>query len=175
MLDEEEARTAAISSLGLNKAVPDALVTDRWFLPNYMKALAIEAVKRDAPEGVVEDLMLLLRRATRNAKGIDEYGVEVLARLEGLRDVDEIVPVLERARDEAPDESRRQRIERLLKKARQPGPSREDLRAMSDEQLEETLLSDNCDSCCLYGCSLCLLECFICCIGTCYCCQGGCG
>ncbi|MCX4718729.1 hypothetical protein [Streptomyces virginiae] len=173
MIDHEEARKAAIASLYPTKAVPDAIVTDRWFLPNYMKALVIEAVKRDAPEGVVEDLMPDLRRMARKAERMDDYGVEVLARLEGLRDEDEIVPVLERARDEAPDEVRRVRIQRVLDRIRKPSLSLEELIDLSDEQLEE-ILEDPCAHCCIYGCSLCLVTCLICCAGTCYCCEGGC-
>jgi hypothetical protein len=173
MIDNEDARTAAVASLGLKKAVPDALVTDRWFLPNAMKALVIEAVRRDAPEGVAEELLRVQRLMRRNAERIDEYGAEVLARLEGLRDEDEIVPVLERARDEAPDRLRRERIERVIERVRRPRRSLEDLLALSDAQLAE-VRADPCDHCCIYGCSLCILTCVICCAGTCYCCDGGC-
>lgn len=171
MIDNDEARAAAVAGLGLKKAVPDALVTDRWFLPDYMKALVIEAVRRDAPDGVAEELMRVQRRMRRNAEEIDDYGAEVLARLEGLRDADEVVPVLERARDEAPDQLRRDRIERVLERVRQPRNDLEDLLALSDEQLG-AILADPCDHCCVYGCGLCPLHCVICCAGTCYCCAG---
>lgn len=154
MIDNDEARAAAVAGLGLKKAVPDALVTDRWFLPDYMKALVIEAVRRDAPDGVAEELMRVQRRMRRNAEEIDDYGAEVLARLEGLRDADEVVPVLERARDEAPDQLRRDRIERVLERVRQPRNDLEDLLALSDEQLG-AILADPCDHCCVYGCGLC--------------------
>ncbi|MGA5453824.1 hypothetical protein ACPCVO_45140 [Streptomyces umbrinus] len=170
LIDNEAARKAAVASVDLKgKAVPDALVTDRWFLPKYMKALVIEAVKGDAPEGVVEDLMPALRRMTRGAAGIDAYGVDVLARLEGLRDEDEIIPVLERARDEAPDEPSRQRVERVIERVRNP-LSLENTLAMSDEQLDE-IQEDTCASCCLHGCASCIMTCVICCAGSCWYCE----
>ncbi|WP_406229253.1 hypothetical protein [Streptomyces anthocyanicus] len=170
MVDNEDARKAAIASLGLKKAVPDALVTDRWFLANYAKALVIEAVKRDAPEGVVEDLMPFLRRMQARVEKIDDWAAEVLGSLEGLRDADEITPVLERALDEAPDEERKVLIARLLEKLQKPPLGLEEVLALSDEQFD-VFREDPCESCCIYGCGSCPATCVICCIGSCWCCS----
>ncbi|MFF3091540.1 hypothetical protein ACFVRB_41830 [Streptomyces nojiriensis] len=172
VVQNESALKAAHSDLDLRgKAFPDALLMDRWLLPQFLKALIIEAVKRDAPEGVVEDLLPVYRKMSRGAAEITDYLVDVLAQLEGLRDEHEIAPVLEQARDKAPDKLSREKLERGLNKMRNP-LSFKSLLALSDEEFEK-LREDSgpggtCFTCCLGGCSACWpSECSLCCFVAC--------
>ncbi|MFF7443841.1 hypothetical protein [Streptomyces sp. NPDC008122] len=167
----ESAQKAAIASLNLRgKALPDAFLTDHWLPAQFLKAYIVEVIKNDAPEGVVEDLLPLYRRMSRGAEEISEYLVHVMGQLEGLRDEHEIAPVLERARDAAPDTSSREKVERALGKLRNPWTITS-LVALSDDEFAKLRDDGPCLDCCTGGCIACWpSECVACCVVNCVIC-----
>ena len=106
-------------------AFPDALIIDPSLCVTLVKRLAVVAVERDAPAGVVTDLVQLLERMRTGpaALGVLDYTFDALKALRGKRDREEIEPVLMQALAGAPDAINRARLELLLDLVRQPvGP-----------------------------------------------------
>lgn len=109
-----ERALAAVQATG--KPPVDAFVSDPAMLVEAVRSVAIQAVERDAPEGVAESLLAVLRPmvATLNERERYRYSFDRLSRLEGLRDASEVVPVLEAAVAEAPDASNEARCRGAL-------------------------------------------------------------
>ena len=103
-------------------AFPDALISDPSLCVTLVKRLTVVAVERDAPAGVVTDLMRLLERMRTGpaALGLLDYTVDALKALRGKRDREEIEPVLMQALEGAPDAINKAKLERLLDLVRQP-------------------------------------------------------
>jgi hypothetical protein len=103
-------------------AFPDALISDPSLCVTLVKRLAVVAVERDAPAGVVADLVRLLERMRTGpaALGLLDYTVDALKALRGKRDREEIEPVLMQALAGAPDAINKAKLERLLDLVRQP-------------------------------------------------------
>jgi hypothetical protein len=102
-------------------AFPDALISDPSLCVALVKRLAVVAVERDAPAGVVTDLVRLLERMRTGpaALGVLDYTVDALKALRGMRDREEIEPVLVQALEGAPDAINKAKLERLLDLVRQ--------------------------------------------------------
>jgi hypothetical protein len=103
-------------------AFPDALISDPSLCVTLVKRLTVVAVERDAPAGVVTDLVLLLERMRTGpaALGLLDYTIDALKALQGKRDKEEIEPILLRALEGAPDAINKTRLERVLDLVRQP-------------------------------------------------------
>jgi hypothetical protein len=173
----EDARRSALAEVGLDDAdaaLPDVLAADPTRMVDAMKALVIEAVRRDAPEGVVEALIVPVRRMAETARELDayRYTTDVLAGLRGLRDATELEPPLARALAAAPDDANRDRLERMLERVRNPiDPAQAQIAA--DAVTLPTKLTGGevaCFVCCLAGCSLCGINCLLCCNVNCFLC-----
>jgi hypothetical protein len=175
-------RERALSEVDLGgKPLPDALLADPTRLVAITKAIVIEAVRRDAPEGVVEGLIGPLRRMARGAAEIDRYRhiTDALGQAQGLRDRSELEPVLDRALSTAPDEPNRRKLEMMLDVLRRSDDP-EALRISADEMIlkpnggsgTSTELSPvGCLTCCGTTCAACLpFACFTCCVVGCLVC-----
>jgi hypothetical protein len=103
-------------------AFPDALISDPSLCVTLVKRLAVVALERDAPAGVVTDLVRLLERMRTGpaALGALDYTIDAMKALRGKRDREEIEPVLMQALAEAPDAINKAKLERLLDLVRQP-------------------------------------------------------
>lgn len=160
------------------KAVPDAVLDDPARLVELTKALAVEAIRRDAPEGVVEELLPAIRRMSRGVRALDRDGhiAEALRGAQGLRDRSELEPVLERAMETAPDAATRGRLALAIEAMK-----RADGTFAADEAIlgpDETttgggseLSPTGCLICCPSGCVACgPLGCIPCCVVSCLVC-----
>lgn len=160
------------------KALPDALLADPLKLLELGKAVVIEAVRRDAPEGVVEGLMVPVRRLRRFGSQIDRYAhvTTTLSEAQGLRDKWEFEPVLAEALRSAPDEANEQAIQRMLDVLDRPD-SVDGLVVMADDIIlgpdggaTELSPGGQCALCCGLACLLCELGCLACCVVGCVAC-----
>jgi hypothetical protein len=97
------------------RAMPDAMLEDPTRLVDLVKEALVEAIRADAPVGVVEEILPALRILSSGAKGFDRYGYVAtqLSALQGLRDRPEIAAALGESAANAPDEMNRASIERL--------------------------------------------------------------
>jgi hypothetical protein len=156
------------------KPLPDALLADPRRLVEIVKGVVIEAVRRDAPQGVVEELMVPVRRMARTAAEIERYRhiTDALSEAQGLRDRYEFEPVLEKALATAPDDANRQKLQLMLdalKRADNPA----ELQAAADDVFlgpdegsgTATEFSPvECLVCCSTACVMCLpAGCLVCC------------
>jgi hypothetical protein len=160
------------------KALPDALLADPRKLIDFSKAVVIEAVKRDAPEGVVEGLMVPIRRMVRFGSQIDQYRhvTTTLSQAQGLRDRWELEPVLGQALASAPDDANRRMLQRALDVLTR-SESADELMVKADEILmrpdggaTELSPGGQCLLCCGLGCLACKGGCLVCCIVACITC-----
>jgi hypothetical protein len=160
------------------KALPDALLADPLKLIDLSKAVVIEAVKRDAPEGVVEGLMVPVRRMVRFGSQVDQYGhlTATFSQAQGLRDRSELEPVFEQALATAPDEANKRMLQLGLDVLAKSA-SLEELVVHADEIVMKpnggaTELSPGaqCAICCGLGCLLCEVACLACCVVGCVAC-----
>ncbi len=161
------------------KALPDALLADPLKLLDFGKAVVIEAVRRDAPEGVVEGLMVPVHRMARFRSQIDRYRhvTTTLSQAQGLRDSWELEPVLTQALATAPDDANRQLLQRALDVIARSASVDELVSNADDIVLKPnggpTELSPGgtqCAICCGLGCLACKGGCLVCCIVACIAC-----
>jgi hypothetical protein len=170
---------AALAEVELgDKPLPDALLADPLKLLELSKAIAIEAVKRDAPEGVVEGLMVPIRRMVRFGSQIDQYRhvSTTLSQAQGLRDRWELEPVFTQALASAPDDANKQALQRVLDLLAR-SESVDELVVRADEIITKTnggptelSPGGQCVLCCGLGCLLCKGGCLVCCIVACIAC-----
>jgi hypothetical protein len=148
-------------------APPDALLTDPGLLVDMTKELICEVVRRDAPEGVAEELLVELRRMTDGVGKLSPYIRTVLVNLRGLRDSSEVEPVLRNALGHASEEDRR-RLEGMIDVVQKA-----DSVMLADEVVlpERTGFSPvDCVACCVLGCTFCFEACPVCCAVGCVVC-----
>ncbi len=148
-------------------ALPDAMAADPALLVDLSKELVCEAVRRDAPEGVAEELLVAVRRMTAGARGLSPYVRTVLNDLRGLRDRSELEPVLRNALDGAADADRT-KIEGMIDVVQ-----KSDAVVAADEVIlpEKPGFSPvDCVACCVLGCTFCFEACPICCAVGCVVC-----
>ncbi len=168
----EDARRSALREAGLDGdagAMPDLVAADPTRLLTAAKALVVEAVRRDAPAGVVEQLIGPVRRMAAGASTLGEhrYVLDVLASMRGLRDAGELEPVLAEAIAKAPDDGSRRKLEHALERVRQP-LDREQVRFALDKAMTtEPNPGGSCLECCALACIFCLEVCLLCCAGGC--------
>jgi hypothetical protein len=148
-------------------ALPDAVAADPTLLVDIAKGLVCEAVRRDAPEGVPEELLVAVRRMAAGESRVSPYMRTVLKNLRGLREPSELEPVLRNALAEASDEDR-PKLESMIDLVKNP-----DIVATADAK---TLPSRpgfspvDCVACCSIGCVICTEACPLCCVVGClYC------
>ena len=119
-------RTSEINAIQTESglAFPDALIDDPSLCVTLVKRLTLVSVERDAPAGVVTDLVRLLERMRTGpaAMGLLDYTFYALKALRGMRDRYEIEPILVHALEAAPDAINKAKLERLLDLVRQPEP-----------------------------------------------------
>lgn len=173
------ATEAALAEVQLDgKPLPDALLADPLKLLDFGKATVIEAVRRDAPDGVVEALMRSVRRMTRFRDQLDQYQhvITTLAQAQGLRDRWELEPVLTQALASAPDEANRQLLQRALDVVARSGSAdvvvaqADDIILGPDGGTTELSPGTQCAICCGLGCLACKGGCLVCCIVACITC-----
>lgn len=174
--ENQSLRESALSGVELGgKALPDAIASDPALLVDICKAFVIEAVRQDAPEGVVEELIVPVRRMAATARDLDQYRytTRVLSQMQGMRDRSELEPILEKALVDAPDDANKYKLEKMLNVLR-GAPRVEDLRAAailaSDDITLEAGFGPDCVPCCFLGCIICLEFCPICCVVGCFVC-----
>jgi len=117
------AELARASAAVAGKALPDAVLEDPSRLVDVVKTAVVEAIRSDAPAGVAEELVPVLRFVSLGAKGFDpEGGVgRELSALQGLRDASELSAALSRRSGEGLDAATTRSIERWMQIAeRQP-------------------------------------------------------
>jgi uncharacterized membrane protein YeaQ/YmgE (transglycosylase-associated protein family) len=110
-----EAASKRIETSG--KAVPDAVLEDPSRLVAAFKETIVQAIQADAPLGVVDELLHATRTLSGRVRRIDPYVRQELASLQGLRDPEEITPVLEDSLRRAPDEATKAGLQRLVSAA----------------------------------------------------------
>jgi hypothetical protein len=158
------------------KAFPDAVLQDPSRLVGAAKAVAMEAIRLDAPEGVVEGLMTPVRQAAAGVKNLRlaDYTVQKLAGMQGLRDQYELEAALAAAREEAPDATNRALLDGMIETL-----------PMADRPtvLEEGKGLSDCAVCCFVYCGICgiifipegpgaiVAGCLVCCISACLLCS----
>jgi hypothetical protein len=154
-----------------NEALPDAIAANPTLLSDMAKELVCLAIRQDAPEGVVEDLMVPVRAMTKGAKELSKsvYLTQVLRSLHGLRDAYELEPVLEKALAEATDDLDRSKLQSMLETV-QKSPVSDNFSNFDSLLPKSTELSPSCAPCCFLGCIICLEGCFICCVIGCLVC-----
>ena len=172
-------RDAVLAEADLGgKALPDALLADPLKLLDLAKAVVIEAVRRDAPDGVVEGLMLPVRRLRQFGSQIDRYEhvTKTLSKAQGLRDRWELEPVFAEALRSAPDEANGQAIQRMLD-VLERSESVDEMVVMADDIFmgpdgggTELSPGGQCALCCGLACLLCELGCLACCVVGCVAC-----
>jgi hypothetical protein len=98
------------------KAMPDAMLEDPTRLLDLVKETLVEAIRGDAPVGVVEDLLPALRVLSVGARVFDRnsHAATQLAALQGMRSRGELESALQDSAADAPDELSRASIDRLL-------------------------------------------------------------
>jgi hypothetical protein len=180
--ENREAKQHALREAGLDgsEPLPDAIAADPAKLVAAAKALAIEAVRRDAPAGVVEELLVPIRRMTATLQQLDRYRftADVLAGMRGLRDETELEPVLAKALDDAPDEANREKLEHMLGLVRTRvafevlGGIEKVLppEGTTGEFTTAKLEPSRCVPCCALGCIVCPEFCPVCCLAGCFLC-----
>ena len=149
-------------------ALPDAILADPKLLVDIAKEFVSEAVRRDAPEGVPEELLVAVRRMTSGERAMSPYMRSTLQGLRGMRDASEIEPALRRALGDATDDDRR-KLENFIILVKNPKPAAE----MDTKMLlpPDTGFSPvDCLACCSLGCAICTDACLVCCpIGCVWC------
>jgi hypothetical protein len=148
-------------------ALPDAVLANPKLLIDIAKEFVSEAVRRDAPEGVGEELLVVVRRMTAGERAMSPFMRTTLQDLRGLRDASEIEAALRRPFDDATDDDRR-KLENFIALVRNPKAAAE----MDAEVLPtETRFSPgDCVACCALGCIICTKACVVCCgIGCIWC------
>jgi hypothetical protein len=143
------------------------MAADPALLVDLTKELVCEAVRRDAPEGVPEELLVQVRRMAAGVARISPYIRDVLKDLRGLRDASELEPKLRDALDAASDADR-PTILGMIDVARES-----DAAARADEIVltERAGLSPvHCVACCVLGCTFCFELCPVCCVVGCVAC-----
>jgi hypothetical protein len=136
------------------------------------KELVCLAVKQDAPEGVVEELISAVRVMTNGAKELAKsaYVTKVLRGLRGLRDASELEPALKKALAEASDDVDRSKLQSMLAVVQK---SASGVNFANPETLppDSTELSPHCIPCCALGCIVCTEVCILCCVAGCAVCS----
>jgi hypothetical protein len=148
-------------------ALPDAVAADPTLLVEIAKGLVCEAVRRDAPDGVAEELLAAVRRMRAGENRVSPYMRTVLKNLRGLRDPSELEPVLGNALAKASDEDR-PKLESMIDLVKSP-----DILTTADFKKLPTrpgFSPIDCVACCGIGCVICTEACPLCCvIGCLYC------
>jgi len=138
-----------------------------------VKRLTLVSVERDAPAGVVTDLVRLLERMRTGpaAMGLLDYTFYALKALRGMRDRYEIEPILVHALEAAPDAINKAKLERLLDLVRQPEGSPEAFSGIPGDLKVVTMLDPyTCAAACAVVCAevaelpLCYIPCIYACI-----------
>jgi hypothetical protein len=153
-------------------ALPDAVAADPTLLSDMAKELVCLSIKQDAPEGVVEELMVPLRAMTSGAKELAKstYFANVLHSLRGLRSTFELEQALNRALPEAGNDADRSKLRKMIEVVQKSASGTsclEEAMAFSDDAVT---LSDSCVPCCFIGCVVCTLDCLFCCLIGCLVC-----
>ncbi|MGY0234444.1 hypothetical protein [Longispora urticae] len=150
-------------------ALPDALVTNPDLFVDLSKEFVHEAVRRDAPAGVAEELLVAVRRATAGTRALSPYMRTVLQSLRGLRDPAELEPVFRNALADATDADRG-KLEGALELVRKYAAADGDFFDPTLETEAPEFSPVDCVACCALGCALCLELCAVCCVAGCiYC------
>jgi len=168
-------RTSEINAIQTESglAFPDALIDDPSLCVTLVKRLTLVSVERDAPAGVVTDLVRLLERMRTGpaAMGLLDYTFYALKALRGMRDRYEIEPILVHALEAAPDAINKAKLERLLDLVRQPEGSPEAFSGIPRDLKVVTMLDPyTCAAACAVVCAevaelpLCYIPCIYACI-----------
>jgi hypothetical protein len=101
---------------GTGEPLADALLGDPTRLVELFREAAVEAIRRDAPVGVAEELLVATRLAEIGARRFDADGhvARTLSSLRGSRDRSEIVPLLMAAAADASSSRDRYLLENLV-------------------------------------------------------------
>ena len=143
-------------------ALPDALLGDPSLLVDIAKEVLCEAIRQDAPVGVAEALLDVVRRMTVREQQVSPRVRELLVGLRGLRDPSELLPVLTRALAGA-DAADRSDIQRMVTFVEQL-----DADAVTGDPT--SLSPADCAACCALSCIICLEFCAVCCLLGCLVC-----
>ena len=153
-----------------SRPISDLVARDPKALIEAAKALIIEAVKSDAPVGVVEELIDAVRKMQEGAKNLPkfQYASDALAAVDSSNGA-EIASSLESALEKAPDEANRKKLAQMVKVAKQgKRPVSEMMMLSADAEMLEA--SPHCIPCCALGCIVCVDVCPICCVAGCLLC-----
>lgn len=149
-------------------ALPDAVVADPALLMDLTKEILCEAVRRDAPEGVAEELLVAVRRLAAGVRDLSQYLRSVLKDLRGLRDRSELEPVLRNALDRGSDADRT-KLQAMIEVV-----EKSELVTRGDEVLladRSGFSPEHCAACCGIGCAECINgPCLLCCAVGCVLC-----
>jgi hypothetical protein len=145
-----------------NDALPDALATNPILLSDMAKELVCLAVRQDAPEGVVEELMSAVRIIKNGAAELVKsiYLTKVLRELRGLRDAYELEPVLKKALAEATGDVDKSKLQNMIEVVQRSAGSFGDPETLPPDSTD---LSPHCVPCCFIGCTVCTVDCLVCC------------
>jgi hypothetical protein len=148
-------------------ALPDAILVDPKLLVDIAKEFVGEAVRRDAPEGVAEELLVAVRRMTAGERAMSPYMRAALQDLRGLRDASEIETALHRALDDATDDDRG-KLENFIALVKNPKAVAEmDAKVLPPDTGFSPV---DCVACCALACVICTEVCPVCCgIGCIWC------
>lgn len=170
--DVRESALQSVAEPGV--AFPDQVLTNPAVLVDIVKAMIIEAVRRDAPAGVIEGLLPPLREMAAGAKQLGRYSYirTVMAEMRGLRDMSEIGPRLENAIAAAPDGESRAKLQDMLA-AGSRAASNSNLSILGPNDATDPFPPTpppGCLTCCVVGCVACTVECPLCCVAACMLC-----
>ena len=114
--DQAEVRSAVVEPLRRSgQAPPDAVLTRPESLVDALQEASRLAVERGAPPGVAEELAGAARRLSSGMRRpAFDYARTQLNSLVGLRDSAEVLPVLGRALESAPDDGSRDVVRRMV-------------------------------------------------------------
>ncbi len=149
-------------------ALPDALLNDPALLADMAKEITCEAIRRDAPIGVPEELLEAARRMTKGSGSLSPFVRQTLRDLTGLRDQSEIEPILMGALQYA-DEADKPKIEGMLDVVRKSS-SIDTLMTETGDGGELGFAPIHCVACCALGCIVLPKVCPIACVVGCVVC-----
>lgn len=148
-------------------ALPDAVLLEPELLADMAKEVVCEAVRREAPAEVAEELFGSVRRMARGARSLSPYVRDVLRSLKGSRDSTEIEPLLLTALENVPPGDRAA-VEGMLDTIRRSAAG-----SFGDEPIvvePESFSGVHCVACCVLGCTVLPKVCPVACVVGCVTC-----
>lgn len=145
-------------------SISDAIASSPALLPEIMKSLTYEALKQDATDETVDELLNLTRKMNNGVKRLAANQLDVIKGLRGVQTAEQASEILKTAAAQADDESSRKMFERAAESVQHRGGADTTLTAARMSKPKQCLLCCGIGGLiaelpgCVVGCVVCTLE-----------------